>query len=170
MLRDREIAEALPIVEQEASIAKRRYPRMEREELIGVGQVALVEAAGRFRTGRGATFRHFVRLRVRGAMLDLVRGEVRRKLNDGQAVFVESLDQLEEWREPSDEATPDMLLEHRQTIELLAGLPERERMVLIRTRIDGESCLVVADDLGVSAARVSQLAWQAEARLRREAA
>ena len=170
MLRDREIAEALPIVEQEASIAKRRYPRMEREELIGVGQVALVEAAGRFRTGRGATFRHFVRLRVRGAMLDLVRGEVRRKVNDGHAVFVESLDQLEEWREPSDEATPDMLLEHRQTIELLAGLPERERMVLIRTRIDGESCLVVAGDLGVSAARVSQLAWQAEARLRREAA
>ena len=103
-------------------------------------------------------------------MLDLVRGEVRRKSSEGRTVYVESLDQLEEWREPSHGATPDTLLEQRQTIGLLAGLPERERMVLVRTRISGESCLVVADDLGVSAARVSQLAWQAEARLRREAA
>jgi RNA polymerase sigma factor for flagellar operon FliA len=170
MVRGREIAEALPIVEQEASMAKRRFPRVEREELVGVGAVALVEAAGRFRNGRGATFRHFARLRVRGAMLDLVRGEVRRKSSEGRTVFVESLDHLEEWREPSNDTTPQIVLEQRQTIELLAGLPERERTVIVRTRISGESCLVVAGDLGVSAARVSQLAWQAEARLRRTAA
>jgi RNA polymerase sigma factor FliA len=169
MIQEREIAAALPIVQQEASIAKRRYPRVEREELVGVGQVALVEAATRFRTDRGATFRHFARLRVRGAMIDLVRGEIRRRL-PGRAVRVESLHDLDERHEPCAAVTPDTMLEQLATIELLAGLPERERAVIVRTRIDGESCLDVAEDLGVSAARVSQLAWQAEARLRREAA
>jgi RNA polymerase sigma factor FliA len=169
MIQEREIAAALPIVQQEASIAKRRYPRVEREELVGVGQVALVEAATRFRTDRGATFRHFARLRVRGAMIDLVRGEIRRRL-PGRAVRVESLHDLDERHEPCAAVTPDTMLEQLATIELLAGLPERERAVIVRTRIEGESCLDVAEDLGVSAARVSQLAWQAEARLRREAA
>jgi RNA polymerase sigma factor FliA len=169
MIQEREIAAALPIVQQEASIAKRRYPRVEREELVGVGQVALVEAATRFRTDRGATFRHFARLRVRGAMIDLVRGEIRRRL-PGRAGRVESLHDLDERHEPCAAVTPDTMLEQLATIELLAGLPERERAVIVRTRIEGESCLDVAEDLGVSAARVSQLAWQAEARLRREAA
>jgi RNA polymerase sigma factor for flagellar operon FliA len=170
MVQEREIAAALPIVQQEASIAKRRYPRVEREELVGVGQVALVEAATRFRTDRGATFRHFARLRVRGAMIDLIRYEIRRRLTAGRAVRVESLHDLDERHEPCAAGTPDTMLEQLATIELVAGLPERERAVIIRTRIDGESCLDVAEDLGVSAARVSQLAWQAEARLRREAA
>jgi RNA polymerase sigma factor for flagellar operon FliA len=169
MIQEREIAAALPIVQQEASIAKRRYPRVEREELVGVGQVALVEAATRFRSDRGATFRHFARLRVRGAMIDLVRGEIRRRL-PGRAVRVESLHDLDERHEPCAAVTPDTMLEQLATIELLASLPERERAVIVRTRIEGESCLDVAEDLGVSAARVSQLAWQAEARLRREAA
>jgi RNA polymerase sigma factor for flagellar operon FliA len=169
MVHDREIAAALPIVQQEASIAKRRYPRVEREELVGVGQVALVEAATRFRKDRGATFRHFARLRVRGAMIDLVRCEIRRRVGS-RAVRVESLHDLDERHEPCAAATPDTMLEQLATIGLLAGLPERERAVIVRTRIVGESCLDVAEDLGVSAARVSQLAWQAEARLRREAA
>jgi RNA polymerase sigma factor FliA len=170
MVHDGEIAAALPIVEQEASIAKRRYPRVDREELVGVGSVALVEAASRFRKERGATFRHFARLRVRGAMIDLVRYELRRRLNGGRAIRVESLHELDERHEPCAAGTPDTVLEQLATIGLLAGLPERERAVIVRTRIRGESCLDVAGDLGVSAARVSQLAWQAEARLRREAA
>jgi RNA polymerase sigma factor FliA len=170
MLHDGEIAAALPIVEQEASIAKRRYPRLDREELVGVGQVALVEAATRFREDRGASFRHFARLRVRGAMIDLVRVEVRQRSHAGRAVCVESLHELDERHEPCATGTPHTMVEQLATIELLAALPERERAVIVRTRIEGESCLDVADDLGVSPARVSQLAWQAEARLRREAA
>lgn len=170
MLRDGEIAEALPIVEQEASMAKRRYPRADREELFGVGQLALVEAAGRYRTGRGASFKHFVRVRVRGAMLDLVRSEARRRNDGSRQVTVDSLDGLEEWRQPAGGLSPEDVLARKQTIELLADLPTRERAVLVRTRISGEPCLNVADDLGVSVARVLQLGLQGEARLRRRAA
>ena len=52
-----------------------RLPRsVELSELIGVGTLALVDAAGRYRTSRGVPFEAFARQRVHGAMLDALRG------------------------------------------------------------------------------------------------
>jgi RNA polymerase sigma factor for flagellar operon FliA len=53
----------------------RRLPaQVEVNELIGVGMVGLVDAAGRYEPSLGVPFEAFARRRVHGAMLDALRG------------------------------------------------------------------------------------------------
>lgn len=48
-------------------------PTVEVEDLIQTGMIGLLEAASNYETGRGANFETFASIRIRGAMLDLVR-------------------------------------------------------------------------------------------------
>jgi RNA polymerase sigma factor FliA len=55
-------------------LAYRLPSSVELSELIGVGTLALVDAAGRYRPSLGVPFEAFARQRVHGAMLDSLRG------------------------------------------------------------------------------------------------
>jgi RNA polymerase sigma factor FliA len=59
------------------SVARRLASRLPAEveltELVGVGTLGLVEAAGRFRSSRGVPFSAFARRRIHGAMVDALR-------------------------------------------------------------------------------------------------
>jgi RNA polymerase sigma factor FliA len=55
-------------------LAYRLPSSVEVSELIGVGTLALVDAAGRYRASHGVPFEAFARQRVHGAMLDSLRG------------------------------------------------------------------------------------------------
>jgi RNA polymerase sigma factor for flagellar operon FliA len=55
-------------------LAYRLPSSVELSELIGVGTLALVDAAGRYRASVGVPFEAFARQRVHGAMLDSLRG------------------------------------------------------------------------------------------------
>ncbi len=53
----------------------RRVPaQVEVNELIGVGMIGLIDAAGRFEPALGVPFEAFARRRIHGAMLDALRG------------------------------------------------------------------------------------------------
>jgi RNA polymerase sigma factor (sigma-70 family) len=52
--------------------------RVDHDDLRQVGMVALLETLQRFDEGRSASFGRFARIRIRGAMLDHARREVRR--------------------------------------------------------------------------------------------
>ena len=51
-----------------------------------------------------------------------------------------------------------------ERLRALATLPERERVALIRTIVDGDAATDVADDLGVTPNRVYQLVQHGSAR------
>jgi RNA polymerase sigma factor for flagellar operon FliA len=65
----------VPLVRAVACRLAYRLPSsVELSELIGVGTLALVDAAGRYRASEGVPFEAFARQRVHGAMLDSLRG------------------------------------------------------------------------------------------------
>jgi RNA polymerase sigma factor for flagellar operon FliA len=55
-------------------LAHRLPPQVEVSELISVGVLGLIDAAGRFKPALGVPFSAFARRRIQGAMLDSLRG------------------------------------------------------------------------------------------------
>jgi RNA polymerase sigma factor FliA len=73
--RDRLVMAHLDLVRSIARTLAQRLPnQIEINELISVGVLALIEAARRYDAGTGVPFSAFARLRLRGAMLDTLRG------------------------------------------------------------------------------------------------
>lgn len=72
--RDRLVMEHVSLVRTLAlRLAQRLPPQVEVADLIGVGVVGLIDAAGRFKPELGIPFDAFARRRVQGAMLDSLR-------------------------------------------------------------------------------------------------
>jgi RNA polymerase sigma factor for flagellar operon FliA len=55
-------------------LCARLPPSVEVDDLIQAGMIGLLEAAGQFTAGRGASFETYAGIRIRGAMLDSLRG------------------------------------------------------------------------------------------------
>ena len=73
--RDRLVMAHLDLVRAIARTLAQRLPtQVEINELISVGVLALIEAARRYDPATGVPFSAFARLRLRGAMLDALRG------------------------------------------------------------------------------------------------
>jgi RNA polymerase sigma factor for flagellar operon FliA len=72
--RNRLVMENVGLVKALASRLAQRVPsQVEVNELISVGMIGLIEAAGRYRPSTGVPFDAFARRRVHGAMLDSLR-------------------------------------------------------------------------------------------------
>jgi RNA polymerase sigma factor (sigma-70 family) len=155
-----------------------RHTPFEQEELVADGNVALVKAARRFDPSLGVPFPAFATPYVRGAIADAVRARVRRN-NLGDGVYADVVgfpalvrrDAPDQAYEPPDPGPgPEETVESLERLRVLATLPERERIALIRTIVDGEAAEVVAEDLGVTTSRVYVLVRNGSARVRRRAA
>lgn len=73
--RDALILEHVPLVRIIAGRLARRLPSsVDVDELISVGTIGLIDAIDRFDPGRGVPFKGFADLRIRGAMVDYLRG------------------------------------------------------------------------------------------------
>ena len=73
--------------------------------------------------------------------------------------------------EPPDPGPgPDETVESLETLRIVGTLPDRERIALVRTLVEGETAAEVASDLGVSSDRVYTLVHTGSRRLRRRAA
>jgi RNA polymerase sigma factor for flagellar operon FliA len=72
--RDRLVTEHVGLVRSMAQRLAQRLPaQFEVDDLISVGIMGLMDAAGRYRASTGVPFEAFARRRVRGAMLDALR-------------------------------------------------------------------------------------------------
>ena len=150
---------------------------IEQEDLIAEGSVGLLRAAMRFDASFGVPFSAYAVKFVRGAIADVVIRRSRRN-SDNLGGYVEIVSLDERW--PSgrdlryDPADPrsgtELLVEEREQIRLIGGLPKNERYALIRTEVDGVSGAEVGKEMGVSADRVYQLAAHGATRLRKRAA
>ena len=72
--RDRMIVEHYPLVRVIASRMVRRFPaHVEVEEFINTGMLGLIDAVDRFDSARGVTFKAYAEIRIRGAIVDVMR-------------------------------------------------------------------------------------------------
>jgi RNA polymerase sigma factor for flagellar operon FliA len=73
--RDQLVIEHMPLVKTLAQRLVQRLPsQVELSELVSVGMLGLIDAAGRYKPTLGVPFDAFARRRVQGAMLDSLRG------------------------------------------------------------------------------------------------
>jgi len=172
------IEETLDLPAREA--ARWRHTRFEQEDLVADGYVGLARAARRYDPSHAVPFAAFARPYVRGAITDSVRAGVRRaRLDDGTFVhvmgFCDVLSHGQDGRligyEPRDpRPSPLEQIVNLDKLRVLGTLPDRERVTLVRTIVDGATAADVADDLGVTPDRVYALARTGSRRLRRRAA
>ncbi|HEU0055960.1 MAG TPA: sigma-70 family RNA polymerase sigma factor [Gaiella sp.] len=176
MIEDTLVEQALHLPRREA----RRWAHtpLEQEDLVADGNLALAKAAKRYDPSYGVPFPAFATPYVRGAIADTVRSRARRNtLGDGRWVDVVGFAALtpsvrsEQAYEPPDPGpTPHDTVENLDRLRVLGTIPERERIALIRTMVDGDTVADVAKDLGVSTDRVYTLVHNGSTRVRRRAA
>ncbi len=170
------------LVEQALHLPRRearrwRHTPLEQEDLVADGNLALAKAARRYDPSYGVPFQAFATPYVRGAITDTVRSRARRTtLGDGRFADVVGFTDVGATHdgqayEPADPGpTPHDTVESLDRLRVLGTIPERERIALIRTVVDGDSAVEVAKDLGVSPDRVYTLVHNGSTRVRRRAA
>lgn len=217
---DRLVREHLPLVQYVVSEVAHRIPsHVCRNDLVSAGMLGLAQAARSFDPERGIAFDRFASTRIRGALLDELRGRdwasrsVRARARGLQAASEDLTARLgrapsaeeiaEELRVdtgivhklvddvhratvlnyeslvlegdaesflPTDDAGPEgaMLARERQSylMDAVGSLPERLRRVVTGYFFEERSMQELADELGVSESRVSQLRAEALALLK----
>lgn len=153
-VRDKLVMDHVGLVKALANRLAHRLPsQVEVSELISVGVLGLIDAAGRFRPGLGVPFDAFARRRIHGAMLDMLRDmdwasrSVRKQRRDLDAA-IERL-RLELGREPeSGEVAEALGVSEGQYDRMLDQLRSAE-LASIRqagTTEDGQSLIEVVVD------------------------
>jgi RNA polymerase sigma factor (sigma-70 family) len=164
-MNENRILETLPSVQRLARLFSTRY-RADADELVSVGHEAVVHADRDFDASRGVTFRAFAWMRAKYAMLEHVRREaIRRRRSSLSLDWPSSARGEPMWAQLLDERSTEVLFDARALLQLLAGLPAREREVVTR-HVRGESEHEIASALGISRGRAWQLKAQAVYRLR----
>ncbi len=213
---DKLVREHLPLVGYVVSEIAHRVPgHVSRNDLVSAGMLGLAQAARSFDESRGIAFDRFASTRIRGALLDELRGRdwasrsVRARARGMQQATEELTSKL--GRTPTSEEIAELLqIEpevvhklvddvHRATVlnyeslaldgdaesfiavgdvdspedaivarerravltDAVAALPERLRLVVIGYFFEERSMQDLADELGVSESRVSQLRAEA---------
>ncbi len=170
------VQEALHLPKREAR--RWRHMKIDQEDLVADGYLGLAKAARKYDPSHGVPFTAFARHYVRGAIVDTIRTLVRRHhLGDGVSADVHAFSDLAApdaetsgFDPPDPRPTPDEAVVSRDRLRVLATIPERERIALIRTVVDGDTAADVAEELGVSPNRVYSLVHDGSARVRKRAA
>ncbi len=166
----------LPMVRRLAWHCQGGRAGIELEDLMQSGLVALTEAAQRHAGPTEDGFAAYAKLRVRGAMVDLIRRHVplaRSASREDAPVRLESLDEAYSDSNAAfaDEGPDSFALladaEMRGAlVAAIAGLPERLRLVVQLYFVEELNLAEIAEVLQVSVPRVHQLKAQAIAGLR----
>lgn len=146
---------------------------IELDDLMQAGLLALTEAAQRHAGPSEDGFAAYAKLRVRGAMVDLVRRAVPLSRSGADTPRFESLDEVYADSNPAfaDERphSLDLLLNEETrgaVIAAVAALPERLQMITQLYFVEELNLAEIAEVLAVSVPRVHQLKAQALGLLR----
>ena len=166
------------LVQRIAGSLVRHLPsHIERDELIALGYLGMVEAQRRFDPARGVPFSSFAAGRIRGAMLDWLRQldpvsrdeRSRLRSSDAQA-SVTLVDMTHADERPAPGRGADEELERSelkaQLWRALGKLTKRERFVVQRHFFEEQSLRCVGAELGVGESRICQIVSAVVARLR----
>lgn len=148
-LRNRLVLQYSPLVKYVAGRLRTRLPEsVEYADLVSDGIIGLMEAIDRFDPGRGLTFQTFAVPRIRGAMVDALRGLdwVPRSVRDKVRQIEEAQRTLEVrlGRVPED---PEIAAELGMSVSALRQLYAKVAFTSVATMED----LELADDLSAAA-------------------
>jgi len=157
--RDRLVMEHVGLVKLLASRLSHRLPsQVEFSELVSVGVLGLIDAAGRYRASTGVPFDAFARRRIHGAMLDSLRGldwaprSLRKLRRNVDAVIGQLRHDLQ--REPEEaEIAAALDVSEAEYAKMLDQLRSAELATVRQAAVtpDGHSTLDVAVDPGEGA-------------------
>ncbi len=168
------------VVHKIASSFQRRLPRsVLREDLVAAGMIGLWDAIRRHGEHPNEGFAWYVRVRVRGAILDELRAQdwlsrrVRKAAAEGappRVVRFEDVSEADQSRCLGTHADTGAELEQRANREALTraveALPERERLIVSEHYFHEVKFTALGARLGVSEPRISQLHSRAMRHLR----
>jgi RNA polymerase sigma factor for flagellar operon FliA len=148
---------------------------VERDDLLAAGVYGLVDSLRRNGGDQGAGFAWYARTRIRGAVLDELRAQdwlgrrARERMAGGEGqqahlVSFEDEGDLAGGDDPCELAEASS--QRRALAAALLRLSDRERAVVRRYYFDGARLKDIAQELGLSEPRVSQILARAVARLR----
>jgi len=177
------IAEFTPLVHKIVGGFQRRLPRnVLREDLVAAGMAGLWDAIRRHGEKKDEGFEWYVRVRVRGAILDELRAQdwltrrARRAASataDSMPPRVVRLDDVGEWEQnrclataPDAEAGLSETFVRESLAKAVETLPERERLIVSEHYFNHVKFKSLGERLGVSEPRISQLHSRAMQRLR----
>jgi RNA polymerase sigma factor for flagellar operon FliA len=181
------LEEFTPLVRKIAGGFQRKLPRnVLREDLIAAGMSGLWDAIRRHPDGGDESFEWYVRVRIRGAILDELRAQdwlprrarAAAEANAGTDAYVPPpavvrIDDVSEWEQNRclcDLSSSESAVAAKFTQETLAKavelLPERERHIVSSHYFRGVKFKDLGAELGVSEPRISQLHSRAIARLK----
>lgn len=181
------LEEFTPLVRKIAGGFQRKLPRnVLREDLIAAGMSGLWDAIRRHPDGGDESFEWYVRVRIRGAILDELRAQdwlprrarAAAEAHAGTDAYVPPpsvvrIDDVSEWEQNrclADAASSESAVAAKFTQETLAKavelLPERERHIVSSHYFRGVKFKDLGIELGVSEPRISQLHSRAIARLK----
>lgn len=177
-----------PLVRKIAGGFQRKLPRnVLREDLIAAGMSGLWDAIRRHGETGGDAFEWYVRVRVRGAILDELRAQdwlprraraaaANASAETGEYVpppAVVRLDDVSEWEQTrclsdssSSESAVATKFAHDSLARAVEQLPERERHIVSSHYFRGVKFKDLGLELGVSEPRISQLHSRAMRRLK----
>ena len=160
------VTENMGLVYLAAWRAMRRTQGEEFDELVSAGTIGLMQAAERFDPEMGLAFSTLALPRIRGAILDDMRTRrfFPRNRRDLRAVDLDAIDARRVTH-------PTSSVEHESEIALvsraiLSDLNQQQRLVLACYYFEEMRMWEIADLLGVTESRVSQIRTAALARLR----
>jgi RNA polymerase sigma factor for flagellar operon FliA len=179
------LTEYTPLVRQIVGGFQRKLPRnILREDLLGAGMGGLWDAIRRQGDKRGESFEWYVRVRIRGAILDELRAQdwlprrARASMEEsgkGAPPSVVRFDEISDWEQSRclavvDESNSEAAVHAKFAREALAQaieqLPERERHIVAAHYFLGVKFKDLGAELGVSEPRISQLHSRAMQRLK----
>jgi RNA polymerase sigma factor for flagellar operon FliA len=177
------ISEYTPLVHKIVGGFQRRLPRnVLREDLIAAGMAGLWDAIRRHGDKHDEGFEWYVRVRVRGAILDELRAQdwltrrARRAATaapDSMPPRVVRLDDVGEWEQnrclataPDAESGLSETFIRESLAKAVETLPERERLIVSEHYFNHVKFKSLGERLGVSEPRISQLHSRAMQRLR----
>jgi RNA polymerase sigma factor FliA len=186
-----DIQRYMPLVHQAvARFLRKLPPNVLRDDLMAAGTYGLIDSLRKNGGDNGVTFEWYARIRIRGAIVDELRTQdwlTRRARNQVTAAAAQSeettgvracvvgFDDLpgrlaaggfadEEAQSPLEAVAERM--DHAALARAVSNLPERERYIIAAHYFEGVQFKSIAQTLGVSEPRISQLHARAVVRLR----
>lgn len=171
----KQLMERNQLIEDHVSLALRvgrsvaaGLPLNMRDELPGVAQAALAEAARSFDPGYGVPFPYYMQQRVRGACIDSIRrrhytnanaSEYAQDANESREDTAVSIEQQMIASEAREE-------QKAKAVDAIGRLPGRLAVLVWLHYIEGQTLEAIAPKFGVVSSRVSQLHREALAAMR----
>ena len=157
------VEELIPVVTRVAKGLAKKYPYLEEEDVVQEALLALVQSAKRYDRSKGASLCTYAGRRAVGAIIDLVRSNIRHSVT---VYYLEERPPREGLRERSMESRETILRFRRFLATSIGRLPRRQRQVVELRFFQGLSVRETARRLGISTTTAAREQRQALFKLR----